>query len=448
MSSMPELEADGALLADLYQLTMLQAYFDRGMTEEAVFELFARRLPEQRSFLLAAGLEQAVEFLESLRFTEADIDSLSQTELFSKDFLDSLREFRFTGDVDAIPEGTAVFENEPLLRVVAPLPQAQLVESRLINILHYQTLIASKAARCTLAAPGKLLVDFGMRRAHGAEAAVFAARASYLAGFAGTSTTVARALYGVPIFGTMAHSFVEAHASEAEAFAHFAASHKGKVVLLIDTFDTLRGAERVVELARALPDRSIHSVRLDSGDLGALAAGVREIFDTAGLTDMQIFASGNLDEYALDKLMRERAPIDGFGIGTNLDVSNDCPALDIAYKLQEYAGTPRRKRSAGKQTWPGRKQVFRQRDERGNLTRDVITLLGDTQAGEPLLAPVMRAGARITELPALGAVREHAARTLGSLPAALCGLHARAEYEVHVAPSVAALAAEVDARFG
>lgn len=447
MNSKLKPKTDGALLADLYQLTMLQGYFDNDMREEAVFELFVRRLPDTRNFLLAAGLQQAVQYLESLSFTEEDIDSLAQTELFSVEFLDSLRTLRFTGDVDAVPEGTIVFENEPLLRVVAPLPQAQLVESRLINILHYQTLVASKAARCVLACPDKLLVDFGMRRAHGAEAAVFAARASYLAGFAGTSTIVAKPLFGVPIFGTMAHSFVETHATEAESFAHFAASHKGNVVLLIDTFDTLRGARRVVELAHKLPAGNIHSVRLDSGDLGALAVGVREIFDAAGFPEMQIFASGGLDEYALDALARQNAPIDGFGIGTSLDVSNDCPALDVVYKLQEYAGTPRRKRSAHKQTWPGRKQVFRGRDDRGHFNGDVLTLAGEPQAGEPLLLPVMRSGAKITELPALNAARDHAARELDSLPVALRSLRERTEYEVRVAPAVAALAASVDAQF-
>ncbi len=436
----------GALLTDLYQLTMLQAYYDRGMREPAVFELFVRRLPATRNFLLAAGLEQALDYLVALRFTERDVEALRRTGLFGDGFLEWLARLRFTGDVDAMPEGTVLFADEPVLRVTAPIAEAQLVESRLVNIVHLQTLIASKAARCVLAAPGKTLVDFGMRRAHGADAALHAARASYLAGFTGTSNVSAYPAFGIPIFGTMAHSFVEAHDSEVEAFAHFAASHRGPITLLIDTYDTVRGAERVVALAKRLRDRKIAAVRLDSGDFDALAREVRRRFDAAGLREIQIFASGGLDEHRVRELVAAGAPIDGFGIGTALDVSEDCPALDCVYKLQAYAGRPRRKRSSGKATWPGAKQVFRRATKTGRFDRDVLAAVGDPQQGERLLAPVMRDGLRLAA-PTLLQSRARAAAQIERLPEALRALDRGATYPVDVADTLRELAARVDAEF-
>jgi nicotinate phosphoribosyltransferase len=435
------------LLTDLYQLTMLQAYFDRGMNATAVFELFVRRLPDTRNFLLAAGLDQALEYLETLRFTDADIDALRTLGLFGEEFLASLGDLRFTGDVDAMPEGTVCFPDEPLLRVTAPLPQAQLVESRLVNLVHLQTLIASKAARCVLAAGGRTLVDFGMRRAHGAEAGLLAARASYVAGFDGTATVLAHPTFGIPVFGTMAHSFIQAHDTEIEAFEHFARSHRGALVLLVDTYDTETAARRVVELARRLPDRKIRSVRLDSGDLGALARRVRAIFDSAALADIEIFASGGLDEHKVDSLLRGGAPIDGFGIGTSLDVSEDTPALDCVYKLQEYGGRPRRKRSAGKATWPGRKQVYRSYAADGTVEADLLTLESDRAAGEPLLVPVMRGGRRIGEPLALAAIRERSRESLRRLPPPLRSLDRHHEFRPRISPALAALAERVDEQF-
>jgi nicotinate phosphoribosyltransferase len=439
--------ARSPLLTDLYQLTMLQAYFDRRMTAPAVFELFVRHLPAGRNFLVAAGLEQVIEYLHDLHFAPADLAQLESTGLFNAEFLASLAELRFTGDVDAVPEGTVFFANEPILRVTAPMPEAQLVESRLVNLLHLQTLLASKAARCVLAAPGKTLVDFGMRRAHGSEAALLAARASYLAGFAGTATTLAKPLFAIPIFGTMAHSFVQAHDSEAAAFEHFVDAHRGQVVLLIDTYDTMGGAQHVVDLAQRRPDKTIAAVRLDSGDLGLLARQVRCLFDAAGLQRIGIFASGNLDERRVAALVTGGAPIDGFGVGTNLAVSEDCPALDCVYKLQEYAGRPRRKRSSGKATWPGAKQVYRTHHEDGTFDRDLLTLATDIRPGEPLLAPVLRHGERVAARVSLMAIREHAARQLAGLPAALRALDRHAGYCVEIAPALTALAARVDAEF-
>jgi nicotinate phosphoribosyltransferase len=442
----PDLNAS-PLLTDLYQLAMLRGYFDRDMTQTAVFEFFVRRLPEQRNFLLAAGLEQALDYLESLHFSDRDLNALRETGLFEAPFLERLARLRFTGDVDALPEGTTFFADEPVLRVTAPLPEAQLVESRLINILHFQTLIASKAARCVLAAPNKQLVDFGMRRAHGSEAAVLAARASYIAGFAGTATVIAQPLFGVPIYGTMAHSFIQAHDSEREAFEHFARSHRGAIVLLIDTYDTETGARRVAELAKQLAEDGIHvhSVRLDSGDLGKLAHRVRDILDDAGASDIGIFASGGIEELKLQALAGD--PIDGFGIGTALDVSADVPALDCVYKIQEYAGRARRKRSPGKETWPGRKQVFRHYAQDGLLDHDTLALVGEDAAGEALIRPVMRDGKRLEPPPAIGALRERAHRSLERLGPSLRSLSERAAYPVEVTPRLRALARQVDEQF-
>jgi nicotinate phosphoribosyltransferase len=298
-----------------------------------------------------------------------------------------------------------------------------------------------------LAAPGKTLVDFGMRRAHGSEAALLAARASYLTGFAGTSDVLAHPRFGIPLFGTMAHSFVQAHDSESAAFEHFLDSHQGAITLLIDTYDTETAARRVVELARRRPDRKIASVRLDSGDLDALARHVRGIFDAAGLHDIGIFASGGLDEQSVATLVAGGAPIDGFGIGTSLDVSDDCPALDCAYKLQEYAGKPRRKRSAGKATWPGAKQVYRHRTARGELERDFIATATEHHGGEPLLVPVLRAGVLVTPLPTLDAIRRRTAAELAALPAALRDLDRHADHRVDISGELTALAARVDAEF-
>ena len=433
------------LLTDLYQLTMLQGYHDAGMGETAVFEFFVRRLRPGRGFLMAAGLEQCIDYLEQLRFTPEELAWLASTGRFSSGFLASLEGLRFTGDVHAMPEGTVFFPNEPILRVTAPIAEAQLVETRLINLLHLETLIASKAARSVLMAPDRLLVDFGLRRAHGAEAGLLAARATYVAGFTGTSTVLAGQLYGIPIFGTMAHSFIQAHDDEAQAFERFAHAQPDNVVLLIDTWDTEAAARKVAALAPRLADAGIRikGVRIDSGDLGEHARRVRAILDAGGLAETIIFASGDLDEYALRDLLAAGAPIDGFGVGTRVDTASDQPYLDCAYKLQEYAGRARRKRSEGKATWPGRKQVFRSYDTDGRMAGDVVTLEGDAQPGEPLLVPVMRGGRRLAAAAPLPEVRRHAAANLARLPDALRRLDEYA-YPVEIAPALHRLAEQVD----
>ena len=438
---------EGALLTDLYQLSMVQAYLDADMTETAVFEMFVRKLPKGRNFLLAAGLEQVLAHLEGLSFTQTEIAWFERAGGFNRRFLDYLAGFRFTGDVHALPEGTAFFPDEPIIRVTAPIMQAQMAETRVINLLNLETIIASKAARSVLAAPGKLLVDFGLRRAHGAEAGLLAARAAYLAGFGGSSTVLAGARFGIPVFGTMAHSFIQAHQTEREAFTHFAMSRPRDVTFLLDTYDTEAAARKLVELAPGLTARgvTIRSVRLDSGDLAALAVAVRAILDAGGLPDVGIFASGGLDEREIARLLAAGAPIDGFGVGTALVVSSDAPALDCAYKLQEYAGQPRRKRSAGKATWPGRKQVYRSYGTDGRMLRDVLTVEGDAQPGEPLVVQVMAAGKRIGPPEPLAAMRARVRREIGRLPARLQGLEDSVEpMPVEVAPALRALAAEVD----
>lgn len=436
-----------ALLTDLYQLTMLQAYFDEGMHDTAVFEFFVRALPPGRNFLLAAGLEQVLGYLEQFRVTEAELDWLRAHGGFREPFLAALGALRFTGDVHALPEGTACFINEPMLRITAPISQAQVVESRLLSLVHLSTLIASKAARSVLAAPGKLLVDFGMRRAHGAEAGLLAARAAYLAGFSGTATVLAGIEFGVPVFGTMAHSYIEAHADEISAFRAFARSFPANVVLLIDTYDTERAAEKVVRLAPELEREGIRvrGVRLDSGDLAAHARAVRAILDRGGLKEATIFSSGNLDELKVQQLLAAGAPIDGFGIGTSLDTSSDAPFLDCAYKLQEYAGTPRRKHSEGKATWPGRKQVYRHFAPDGTFDHDVVALEGDPQQGTPLLVPVMQAGRRLTAAETLASARARAAAEIARLPPHLRQLAPSiTPYRVEIAPALRALAQELD----
>lgn len=438
---------ENPLLTDLYQLTMLDAYLERGETPTAVFELFFRHLPPRRNFLVAAGLEQALDALAELRFSPEDTDWLARSGKFSSRLLDYLAGFRFTGDVDAMPEGTVFFADEPILRVTAPLPEAQYVETRLINLLHFETLIASKAARIVLAAPGKLLVDFGLRRAHGAEAGLLAARAAYLAGFAGSATLLAQQRFGIPSFGTMAHSFIQAHDDESEAFENFARARPENLTLLIDTYDTEEAARKVVALAPRLKAAGIavNAVRLDSGDLGLLSKSVRRILDGGGLKATTIFASGGLDEDQIASLLAGDAPIDGFGVGTSLTTSSDVPALDCAYKLQEYRGLARRKRSAGKATWPGRKQVWRRFDADGKMAGDVLSLEDDEVIGEKLLEPVMRGGQRL-ESPSLAESRARAARNLAALPERLARLEPGGLYPVQIADPLVRLAGEVDRR--
>ncbi|HVY79603.1 MAG TPA: nicotinate phosphoribosyltransferase [Steroidobacteraceae bacterium] len=438
-----------ALLTDLYQLTMAHAYFKLGMRETAVFELFVRRLPTARRFLLAAGLEQVLRYLEELRFAPADLEFLAGMKTFPEDFLRYLGTVRFTGSVHALAEGTPFFANEPILRITAPILEAQLVESRVLNLVHFQSMIASKAIRCVLAARGRRLVDFGMRRAHGAEAAVLASRAAFIAGFEATATVEAGRQFGIPLSGTMAHSFVEAHDREIDAFKGFLDARGRRTVLLIDTYDTERAAHRVVDLSREMGGGSVpgcvQGVRIDSGDLSAQARAVRRIFDERGCKDIEIILSGNLDEYRIGALLEAGTPVAAFGVGTQMDVSADAPSLDMAYKLEQYAGRARRKRSPGKQTWPGTKQVFREHDARGQASGDCIALADEAMPGTPLLREVMRDGRRTCALPSLVQIQEYCREQVARLPPALREIgEGTGEYEVRVSPRLQALATALD----
>lgn len=437
-----------AFLTDFYQLTMLQGYLERGMEDTAVFECFVRTMPPQRGFFMAAGLAQILEYLEHVRFTPAELDWVANSGRFSRSFIDYLERFRFAGDVLAMPEGTVFFPNEPIVRITAPLPQAQFVETRLVNLLHYQTLIASKAARCVLAAAGKPVIDFGLRRSHGAEAGLLAARAGYLAGFAGSATVMAAPGFEVPVFGTMGHSFVQAHQTERQAFEYFADAHPDNVIFLLDTYDTQEGARTVVKLAPSLRDKgiTIKGVRLDSGDLAEQACRVRRILDDGGLGDVQITASGNLDEDAIQRLVAAQAPVDLFAVGTRLATSADAPYLDCVYKLQEYAGRPSRKRSEGKETWPGAKQVYRRYDQQGRIEHDVVTTAADTQEGTPLMRPVMESGKRRETSDSLDHIRERVTVELATLPEKMRRLSPGATISVRISAALRNLARVVDAR--
>lgn len=435
------------LLTDLYQLTMLHTYYRQRMEATAVFEFFVRKLPEHRNFMMAAGLEQALDFLEQARFGPEELEWIARSGLFAPEFPKHLEQWRFSGDVHAMPEGTIFFPDEPILRVTAPMPQAQLIESRLMNLVHFESLVATKAARSVLVARGKKLVDFGLRRAHGAEAGLLAARAAYLAGYDSTATVLAGSRFGIPVVGTMAHSFVQAHDDEAQAFIDFARAFPKGTIFLVDTYDTEAGVRKVVKLAPQLEREGIivRGIRLDSGDLGQLARAARCLLDEAGLRKAVVFASGNLDEYRMRELLEAGAPIDGFGVGTSLVTSADAPSLDAVYKLQEYAGRPRRKRSTAKATWPGRKQVFRVSDRAGIFERDIVTVEGDEQAGEPLLIPVMREGRRLGAPEPLERIRERARGGLERLPRRLADLEtASAPYCVDISPALRRLAEEVD----
>ncbi len=412
--------SSAALLVDLYELTMMQAYHLCGMEGTATFDLFVRRLPRERNFLLVAGLGTVLELLENLRFAPGDLEYLESTGLFRKEFLDLLEGFLFTGDVDAMPEGTVAFAPEPLLRITAPLAQAQLVETLVMNQVHVQTMLASKAARVLLAARGRRVVDFGLRRMHGADAGLAGARAYWIAGLAATSNVLAGKRFGIPVTGTMAHSFIQAYDDELEAMRRFAEVYP-ETVLLVDTYDTIGGVEKVIRLASELGEECrIRGVRLDSGDLAALARETRRRLDQAGLAQLKIFASGNLDEYRITEILADGAPIDAFGVGTRMGTSADAPSLDMAYKLAELDGLGRLKLTANKDTWPGVKQVWRSSDADGRAAGDVIGLADEEVDGRPLLVPAMRGGKRTgVALETLDAARERARREIEALPEGL-----------------------------
>lgn len=417
MNDSASVSAVGALFTDLYELSMGEVYLAEGAEKLADFEVFFRHLDE-RGYVLAAGLETVLDWLGRFRFTDAELAYLRSIGHFSDRFLDWLARIRFTGDVDAVPEGTAVFPNEPMLRIRAPIALAQLLETRVLNALHYESLVATKAARMVEAAGGKGVVDFGARRAHGAETAVAAARCAWIGGCNGTSNMVAGQRFGLPLLGTMAHSYIEAFPDEATAFRRFVAQYP-ETTLLVDTYDTLTGVAQVIRLAETLGnDFRVGAIRLDSGDLAALSRQARQMLDEAGLGRLRIMSSGGLNEYRIADLVAAEAPIDGFGVGTDLVISRDAPTLDFAYKLVAYGDIPRLKGSSGKSTLPGRKQVFRAW-EGARMTGDVIAMADEHQPGAPLLQPVMRAGARLDAAEGLDTIRDRAHAQRRALPGEL-----------------------------
>lgn len=438
-----------ALLLDLYELTMAQTYVNEGLEGLATFSLFVRNLPPERGFLVAAGLEDALSYLEQLSFTSDDLAYLESTGLFTQSLLDRLARLTFTGSVRALPEGTVCFAEEPILEVTAPILESQMVETILINEIQIQTIVATKAARCVLASGGRRLVDFSLRRAQGPETGLKVARASYLAGFDATSNVLAGQRYGIPIAGTMAHSFIEAFHQEIDAFCAYARAYPDAAILLIDTYDSVEGARRAAAVGRDLAARGhrLGGVRLDSGDPVTLSRSVRAILDEAGLQSTTVFASGALDEYAVADLVAAGAPIDGFGVGTRMGVSADAPSLDLAYKLVSYDGRPTLKLSPDKATWPGAKQVWRIRGGDG-LAGDWLALASEQgpEGAEPLLVDVMARGRRLAPADPLDVARARCREALAVLPSGCCRLRAPEPYPVRPTPALLALTEESVAR--
>jgi len=403
-----------ALLTDLYELNMARSYLRRGMQGDATFSLFVRRLPPQRGFLVAAGLEPCLEFLESFAFGDDDLEYLGRELGFEDEVLSQLGDLRFHGDVWAVPEGRIVYANEPLLEITAPIAVAQLVEPLLLNQITFQTTIASKAARCVIAADGRDVVDFSLRRTQGLDAAIAVARCSSIVGFAATSNVEAARRFGLRPSGTMAHSYIESFPSEKEAFRAFARDFPDRTTFLVDTFETLNGVRTAIEVIHELGLREHLAVRLDSGDLDELSRGARELLDEAGMPHVRIFASGGLDEFEIDRLVGAGAPIEAFGVGTRMGVSADAPTLDSVYKLVEYDGRPILKLSKDKVTAPGRKQVSRGPDG------DVVGLRTEERPDdlEPLLVPVMLGGERTGPHRTLEIARMHFRTDLERVPEA------------------------------
>lgn len=439
--------ATPASMTDLYELTMAAGYWAAGRTERAVFELFTRRLPRDRGYLVACGLDDAAEYLEGLRFSSEEIAYLRSLPVFAAtpaEFFAALAELRFTGDVWAVPEGTPVFPNEPILTVNAPIVEAQIVETALLALVNFPTSVATKASRVVEAASGRPVIEFGARRAHGTDAALVAARAAYVGGCVGTSNVEAGMRFGLPLYGTIAHAWVMSFDDEVEAFRAYQRAFPNNTVLLIDTYDTVRAAERIVD---AFAPGEVAGVRIDSGDLGELARAVRSVLDAGGFQDTKVLVSGDLNEWSITDLVEGGAPIDGFGVGTDLVTVKDAPALGVVYKLVEIDvhGVRHRKmkRSEGKATLPGRKQAWRLRDSEGRALEDVVTLVEESapSAGAtPLLEPLLVGGRRTAPRRSLEAIRSDARDAVGRLPERLRGLGAPAEpYKIRVSDRIHSL---------
>lgn len=402
-----------ALLTDLYELTMAQVYFEKNINGTAVFNFFIRPT-KNRNYFLNAGLELLIDYLLNIRFSEEDIYFLKSTGKFTEGFLDYLRNFKFTGNLYAVEEGEIVFANEPIVQVEAPIIQAQIIETFLINTLQISILVATKALRCYSVAKNALLVDFGLRRAHGTDAGMIAARSSYIGGFAGTSNLLAGKMFGIPTYGTMAHSFIMAHQTEEEAFKNFAEVYPDNTIFLVDTYDTINGVKNAIKVANKLGIR-IKGIRIDSGDLYILSREARRILDENGFKDAIILASGGINEYKIKELMEKNAPIDGFGVGTELDTSSDLPYLDCAYKLVEYNDRPVIKLSRKKITVPYKKQIYRlYRNNR--IFKDIIAHYDEQIEGVKLLKLYIENGNLVRRLPSLKEIRELSLINFQKLP--------------------------------
>ena len=443
---MPDRSNEGGLLADLYQFTVAQAYFDLGMFVPATFSLFIRAYPHNRGYLVSAGLEEVLEFLAGWSVSDGAIDYLDSTGRFSQPFLEHLSRLKFTGDVWAIPEGRIFFCDEPVMEVTGPIIPAQIVETYVINRVNYQTAVATKAARCVTAAGERSLSDFSMRRAQGLDASMNAARSSYMVGFSSTSNLAAGREYGIPVSGTMSHAFVTSQPDELEAFRAYARSHPDNTTLLIDTYDTITGARKAAQVGKELEEHGyrLRAVRLDSGDYVELSRQVRGILDANSLDYVEIFASGGLDEYSIADILSEGAPIDAFGVGTRLGVSEDAPSTDMVYKLVECDGRPIKKLSPGKSYLPGPKQVFRVRNADGSFHTDVLTGRNEASTGEPLLSKVMEDGKPIAAPDSLERIRDRFREDIGNLPAKYKALTSPHHYPVSVGARLKKLSDQMD----
>ena len=434
------------IMTDLYELTMAASYFEQDMYAPATFSLMVREYPSKRSYLVCAGLGPLLDYLESFCFRPDDLEYLEKTSLFPDRFLQFLETLRFTGEVRAIPEGRIAFCDEPLVEITAPVMQAQLVETFVINSINLPTLVATKASRCHYAAGERRLVDFSLRRTHGMDAGLMVARSSFIGGFIGTSNVQAGKRYGLPIYGTMAHSYVESFEREIDSFRAFAKSFPDNTVLLIDTYDTLAGARKAVTVASEMQQagKSLRAVRLDSGDMVHLSQQVRKIFDEAGFPNVRIFASGGFDEFKIQKILTHGALIDAFGVGTKMGVSADAPYLNMAYKMVMYNGRPVMKLSSGKVSLAGPKQVFRQRTEDGFFKRDLIGLLDEDIAdSESLLLTVMKDGKRLFPAQPLPKIQELFRKEFALLPETYKDLDGNPNYPVEITPRLKALQDQV-----
>jgi len=444
-----------ALLLDLYELTMAESYFIYKRNTFATFDLFVRELPDNRTYLVACGLGDVLNYIKDLRFNRGDLEYLKRQKIFSADFLNYLGKFRFRGNIWAMPEGTIFFANEPIMRVTASIIEAQLIESFLLNTINLQTMIASKASRVVLSAKERGVYDFSLRRTHGSDAGIKVARASFLAGCSGTSCVLAGKLYKIPITGTMAHSYVMSFKHELDSFLAYSNTFPLRTTLLVDTYDTKKGIENAIRIGLYLKatKHRLQGIRLDSGDIVALSKLARRMLDKAGLNYVKIFASGNLDEFRIRELLAKGAQVDNFGVGTNMGTSTDAPSLDVIYKISEVTDEdgnflPTMKLSKGKVTYPGRKQVFRIKDRKSKFIKDILGLEKERIRAEPLLIKVVEKGRIIYRLPSLAKIRISVKNNLSKFPEVMKDVYSRYEYPVIISPQLKKLRRTLASQLG